>query len=63
MEAYFRLSEVHPTAGKTVGPKVQRHQVKKNVRKQFISYDAYNTVKHISQLCDGESLYSYYLKQ
>lgn len=47
MDAYFRLSEVHPTAGKAVGSQVQCHQVKKNVSKQFISYYAYNTMKKI----------------
>lgn len=63
MSAYFGLSEVHPTAGKAVGPQVQHHQVQKDVGEQFVSYDAWNTVEHIFQLCGAESLYLHYLKQ
>lgn len=47
MDAYFRLSEMHPTTGKVACSKVQGYQVKQNVSKCFISYYAYKTIKNM----------------
>lgn len=38
---------MHPAAREVIRSEVQGHQIKQNVSERLISYDAYNTRKHL----------------